>query len=151
MFFENIYRWFISSDLAEHLKGWDQAASDYIKTNLFWWVDIATLVIVLLACITYYYFLDHPRQNRWWKWLVVWLLPVAFLNFLIAFGISFNDVIAENISPDLVISWLHCLGFGLTNFVISALFFLIISFVIKLLSKFNIYPSINCEHSPFKF
>jgi hypothetical protein len=155
MFFESIYRWFISwfgSDLAQHLKGWDETAGNYIKPNFFLDFGIITLVVVALSCILYYYIIDHPRQNRRCKWLC-WLLSVAGLNLLIAFVISFKDVIAGNISPDIAttISLLHCLGFGLTNFVISALFFLIISFVIKLLSKSNILPSRNCEHSPFKF
>jgi hypothetical protein len=155
MSFENIYRWFISlfgSDLAEHLKGWDETAGNYIKPNFFLYFGIITLAVVALGCILYYYIIDHPRQNRWWIWLY-WLLSVAVLNFFIAFCISFKDVIAGNISQNIAttISWFNCLGFSFANCIISALSFFIISVVIQLLSKFNILPSRNCEHSPFKF
>jgi len=143
--FETIYRWFISlygSNLAEHLSGWDEAMGDYTKSNLFSITGIITLVIVLVMCFTYYYFLNHPRQNRWWKWMLFWLLPTAIVNLFIAFGITFSDVLADNISSDLLpITWVNCLGFGLTNFIISALFFIIISFLIK-------WGSRNCKHSP---
>jgi len=146
--FETVYRWFISlfgSNLAEHLSGWDETVGDYTKSNLFSVVGIVTLAIVLVACVTYYYVLNHPRQNRWWKWLLFWLLPVAILNFFIAFGITLTDVIADNISSDLLpITWLNCLGFGFTNFIISALLFVINSFFIK-------WGSQNCKYSPFNY
>ena len=144
--FETIYRWFISlfeSNLAEHLRGWDEAVGDYSKSNLFTIVGIITLAIVFMVCVIYYYILNHPRQNRWWKWLFFWLLPVAVLNFFIAFGITLTDMFAENISSDLLpITWLNCLGFGFTNFIISALLFVFISFTIK-------WGSSNCKYSPF--
>ena len=145
---ETVYRWFISlfgSNLAEHLSGWDETVGDYAKSNLFSVVGIVTLAIVLVACVTYYYVLNHPRQNRWWKWLLFWLLPVAILNFFIAFGITLTDVIADNISSDLLpITWLNCLGLGFTNFIISALLFVINSFLIK-------WGSQNCKYSPFNY
>lgn len=144
--FETIYRKFISlfgSNLAEHLSGWDETIGDFSKSNIFSIVGIITLTIVLIACATYYYFLNHPRQNKWWKWLLIWLLPVAVLNFVIGFGITFADILSEKVSSDIAdISWLNCLGFGFTNFIISALLFLFISFLIK-------WGSQNCKYSPF--
>ena len=144
--FETIYRLFISlfgSNLAEHLSGWDETVGDYTKSNLFLITGIIILAVVLIACVMYYYVLNHPRQNRWWKWLLFWLLPVAVLNFVISFGITLSDVLAGNISSDISnISWLDCLGFGFANFIISALFFAVISFGIKWWSQ-------NCKHSPW--
>lgn len=144
--FETIYRKFISlfgSNLAEHLSGWDETIGGYSKSNIFSIVGIITLALVIIACVTYYYFLNHPRQNRWWKWLLIWLLPIAVLNFTIGFGVTFVDMLSENISSDIAdISWLNCLGFGFTNFIISALLFLFISFLIK-------WGSQNCKYSPF--
>ncbi|MDR0811079.1 MAG: hypothetical protein LBN23_02215 [Paludibacter sp.] len=144
--FEDIYREFsglFGSNLAEHLRGWDEAAGDYAKTNLFSIVGIIALATALVACVTYYYILNHPRQNRWQKWMFFWLLPVAVVNFFVAFGITYKDVLADNISSDIAqVSWLKCLGFGFVNFIVSAIFFTLISFVIH-------WGSRNCKYSPF--
>jgi uncharacterized BrkB/YihY/UPF0761 family membrane protein len=142
--FETIYRCFnglYSSNLAEHLSGWDEATGDYVKTNLFSQIGIFTLAINVLFCVLYYYIINHPRWNRAWVWSLV-LLAVSVLSLLIGFIVPFHDVLKENISSDLMpIDWKNCIGFGFANFIVSALIFVMFSFIIKWWSR-------NCKHSP---
>jgi membrane-associated HD superfamily phosphohydrolase len=142
---EAIYKWFYSlfgSNLAEHLSGWDEVTGGYTKSNLFSIVGVSTLIITVVICITYYYVLNHPRWNRWWKWLI-FLIIVAIINFLLAFGIAYSDLLAGNISSDLLpIFTFDCMGFGLANIILSVAFFIIFSFIIK-------WGSRNCKYSPF--
>lgn len=144
--FETIYRWFISlfgTNLAEHLSGWDEAAGDYSKTNLFTIIGIITLSVAIVVCVIYYYVLNHPRQNRWWKWLLFWLLPVAVFGFIVAFATTVSDVLSDNVSSNIAdIRGLDCLGFGFANLIIASLFFIICSVIIK-------WWSSNCKNSPF--
>jgi hypothetical protein len=151
--FETIYRWFIGLfgyNLAEHLSGWDVAKGDYVKTNLFSQCGIIALISAALVCVTYYYIINHPRFNRLWSWAIM-LGIVAFGNFAWAFYISLHDVVAENISSDIAdISWDDCFGFGLTNFIVSAVLFVAISLIISLIIKWGRgLPSSNCKYSPF--
>ena len=143
--FETIYRWFISlfgSNLAEHLSGWDEVTGDYSKINIFSLVGIITLIITIVLCFAYYYLINHPRFNRWWSWLIV-LITAAVINFGIAFGLTFSDNLNDNISSDIAdISYFNCLGFGFTNVIVSSLYFVIISLIIK-------WGSRNAKYSPF--
>jgi hypothetical protein len=152
--FETIYRWSISlfgSNLAEHLSGWDEAKGDYTKLNLFLIIGIIALASAVFVCLTYYYFYNHPRQNHWNKWLLLWLLPVAVINLFVASGITYYDVMNDYISSDLLpVYWYNCLGFGLTNFIVSAGWFVIISLIIKMVGVIvPKWSSRNCKYSPF--
>ena len=142
---ETIYKWFgglFSSDLAEHLSGWDETAGDYVKTNLFSLVGAITLCIAILFCVSYYYIINHPRFNRWWNWLSV-LFVLAVLNFGIALWLTISDLSKGNISSDIAsVSVVDCISFGFVNLIIGSLFFIICSLIIK-------WGSRNCKFSPF--
>jgi hypothetical protein len=144
--FETIYRWFIpfyGSDLGKHLGGWDVDAGAFTKTDIFTISGIIVLVTTLFTGATYYYIYDHPRLNRRWKWLLFWLMPVTLVNFFAAFSMTYTDVLAENVSRDLLaVYWYSCLGFGFANIIVSATFFIIISSIIK-------WGSRNSKYSPF--
>jgi len=145
--FETIYRWFISfygSDLGKHLGGWDVDTGAFTKTDIFTISGIIVLVTTLFTGATYYYIYDHPRMNRWWKWLLFWLTPVTLVNFFAAFLMAYTDVLSENVSTDLTVYWYSCLGFGFVNFIISAIFFIIVSFCFS-------FGSRNNRYSPFNF
>ena len=144
---ETIYRWLSSlfgSNLAEHLSGWSEVTGDYTEANLFFIIGMSSLIIAIVACVTYYYILNHPRWNRGFKWLI-FLVIVLIVNFLLAFGICYSDLLAGNISSDIsAISVAECLGFGLANIIVSIVIFVFCSLIIK-------WGSRNCKFSPFKF
>jgi hypothetical protein len=142
---ETIYKWFdrlYNSNLAEHLSGWDEATSDYTKTNLFSLLGIVALSVAVVFCTVYYYILNHPRFNRVGSWVTV-LIIVAVLNFGFAFQQTLSDVENNNISSDLQpITWIDCFVFAFTNLIIASLFFLICSLFIK-------WGSRNAKYAPF--
>jgi hypothetical protein len=142
--FGTIFGWFQSffgDDLAEHLWGWDGA--DYTHTNLFTVFGIIALITALLFCVAYYYIINHPRFNRWWSWLIM-LVVTGLINLLVGLSITISDLNGEKIAEDIAsfISGLNCFMFGVADFFVSAMFFILFSFCLK-------WNSSNCKHSPF--
>jgi uncharacterized membrane protein YbhN (UPF0104 family) len=165
----NIYCWFESlfgQYLGEYLWGYNCQTGEYDGKNLFNSIGIITLGISLVFVLAYYYLplflFNHPRSNRWWNWLIILLIAGVF-NFFIAYGWTINDFLNGDISDCLmytrdaegnIISQLihkkDCWLFGLSNFLISAGFFLIVSIIVKLVSiMFPALSSRNCKYSPF--
>lgn len=77
------------------------------------------------------------------------------INLFIGYGMTYSDLLNGVISDDLLhvrdesgsaveqlISQSNCWGFGIVNFIVSALFFLLVSFMLK-------WKSTACKHSPF--
>lgn len=156
-FFGNIYSWFESffgRELSEHLWGYECETGTYL-TNLYNQVGWVTLLISLLCAVLFYYVINHPRFNRWWSWVIM-LLVNGLINFYYAFQFTLSDFNSGKISDCLMyirnedtgevvsklITEANCTMFGYGNFIISTLFFVIISFIIK-------WKSRNAKHAPF--
>jgi hypothetical protein len=143
--FEGIYNWFVplfGENMAEHLKGWDGIEGDYTKANLYVLYGGVALVSAFLFCILYYYVFNHPRWNRWLHWVGV-LTVFGMVNFVFGWVYTLSDLSTHNISEDIV-SGISLIAFplvGVVNFILSAVFFTIFSFIIK-------WGSRNCKHSP---
>lgn len=155
-----IYSWFESlfgQSLAEYLWGYNCATQIYDGNNLFNAIGLITLLITLLLVIAYYYlpfkFFNHPRSNRWWNWLII-LFVAGLINAVIASSWILSDLFSGAIGDCLmftrdadgnIVSQLIFAAdgflFGVSNFIVSSLFFIIISFMIKWWSR-------NCKHSP---
>ena len=158
-FFEQIvYGWLqflYGQPLGNYLAGyhWDGTQWVLANQNLFGTIGLVTLFITALMCVSYYYIINHPRFNRFWSWLIL-LAANSVINMLLGFLWTNNDLISGKIEPELLyltdpttgiqvqqIFTSNCFGFGMANFFASAIFFIIISFIIK-------WWSSNCKYSP---
>ena len=154
MFFETIYRWFASlfgGDMADFLSGYEcpseGSEGGYLASNQFLMYGFIALGIALAVVLIYYYIINHPRFNRWWSWLLM-LVVVGSSNLLIGALMTLEDLAAGNIGECLInggnggISDSNCWMFGLANFFVSAVFFVILSISLKWWSR-------SCKYSPF--
>lgn len=151
----NIYCWFESIfglNLADHLWGFDGA--DYTKSMLYNTIGVIAIVISLAMVLIYYYVINHPRFQKWWNWLIV-LLFNSTINLFIGYAWCINDLNNGYIADTLcylrdenveIVGYLitagDCWGFGIANFIVSAIFFIIFSFSLK-------WWSSNAKYSPF--
>ena len=157
IFFGSIYSWFLSlfgQDLSFYLWGYDPTTKGYSNPNIYNHVGLATLTISLVLVIIFYYVINHPRYCKWWSWL-----PTLLLNSVIGLFVGFGMVHAKyangEIPQDLmyrfddsgnVIAYLitdaNCWGFGIANMFVAAIFFIVLSFLLK-------WGSSNAKHVPF--
>jgi hypothetical protein len=154
MLFETIYRWFASlfgGDLADYLSGYicssEETEGGYLGSNQFVMYGFIALAIALVIVVIYYYGINHPRFNKWWSWLLM-LLLVGLSNLFIGALMTSGDLAAGEIGDCLIngenggIYDSNCWMFGLANFIVSVLFFIIFSVGLK-------WWSTNCKRSPF--
>jgi len=155
MFFETIYRWFewlFGAKLADYLAGYDCQSETFIGSNQFAIIGIIAVAIAIFFVVLYYYIINHPRFNRLWSWLIM-LTIVGLTNLLIGYGIVSSHLSAGDIGDCLLygtsrelplINQVNCWGFGLANFIVSAMWFIVFSLAFKWWSR-------NCKYSPFKY
>ena len=150
-----IYCWFESlfgRNLAEYLWGFD--GNEYTGAVGYNTIGIITIALSLAVSLTYYYLINHPRFNRWWSWLIV-LLVNGTINLFVGYSITVNALLNGEIADSLVyerdvegnivselITISDCWGFGFSNFIVSTMFFIILSLFVK-------WGSRNCKYSPF--
>ena len=150
--FETIYCWFVAwfgNDLADYLAGGECLYDDdgqfvelaFSGSNQFPMYGFIALGIALAVMLIYYYVINHPRFNRWWSWLLM-LLLVGFVNLFIGSGILLGDYYSGVIGDCIPIYLSDCWMFGLANFFVSAIFFIIFSVGLK-------WWSTNCKRTPF--
>jgi hypothetical protein len=151
-----IYCWFESlfgKYLADHLWGYDCNTESFSAKIIFNQIGLITILISLALVLTYYYAINHPRFHRWWHWSLILLLS-GIINFFIAYGWTNFDFSNGIIGDCLmymrdeegdIISYLivgsDCWMFGIVNFIVSAMFFILFSFIFK-------WGSRNCKYSP---
>lgn len=155
MLFEIIYRWFtflFGGDMADFLAGYacpskTVPGGGYIFVNQFVTYGIIALATAAFFMLLYYYVINHPRFNSWWSWLLMALI-VGIINLFIGTKVSLNDLDAGNVQECLInggnggVNTFTCWMFGLANFLVSAIFFVILSIGLKWWSR-------NCKRSPF--
>lgn len=154
MLFESLYRWFaelFGGDMADYLSGYecpsDSFDGGYTASNQFVMYGFIALGVALAVMFIYYYVIDHPRFNKLWSWLLM-LLFVGISNMLIGSIMTIGDLNAGNIGSCLIdgsnggVSVFNCWMFGLSNFIVSVLFFVIWSIAFKWKSK-------SCKRTPF--
>ncbi len=126
-----LYEWFglnflYSTDLGEHLRGYDITCSDYTDTPLYIVVGIGMIVSTILVYILLYHIINSPRWNKrvhWWLFAGILVL----LNFLIAFILPFNDLQTTDYCTQLRISALDCVFFGVSNAIWSFILFVFLT------------------------
>lgn len=150
----NIYCWFetfFGLYLADHLWGYD--GTDFTKPNLYNSIGLVTVVISFFVMLFYYYILDHTRFNKWWSWIIM-LLTNGLIGLFVGYAWTVTDYLNGNIADTLMysrneegeiianlITKSNCWGFGIANFFVATLFFILLSFCLKWWSR-------NCKHSP---
>lgn len=149
-----IYRWFASffgGDMANYLSGYvcpsETTNGGYIGENQFTMYGFIALGIALAIVLIYYYVINHPRFNKLWSWLLM-LLLVGISNFTIGGSMTLGDLYDGNMEDCLMngqnggIDTVNCWMFGLANFLVSTIFFIILSIGLK-------WWSSSCKRTPF--
>lgn len=149
-FFGSIYCWledFFGIELADYL--WGLSSSEQLS-NMYIGIGLSMLGISLFVTICFYYFINHPRLNNWWGWLI-FLGVNAAINFVVGWqwvlkdyyaGLMVkNDVVTGKV-VDLPIYQDDILAFGVTNMIDAIIAFAIFSYIIK-------WWSTNCSRAPF--
>ncbi|MDR0603768.1 MAG: hypothetical protein LBG80_05635 [Bacteroidales bacterium] len=151
--FDTIYGWFSSlfgGDLDSYLLGYVCPAEDTEESwgaSQYTMYGFIALGIALVIMLIYYYAINHPRFNRWWSWILM-LLLVGLSNFFIGAETTLSDLWAGNIGDCLInggnggVYDINCWMFGLANFFVSVIFFIIFSIGLK-------WWSANCKRTPF--
>ncbi len=148
---EFIYRLFgafTGGDILDYLSGFNCEEEAYVGSNQFLLYGFIALGIASLVMVIYYYIINHPSFNRWWHWLIM-LGVVGVSNLLIGALrlISHLDtgMIGEcleygsNGGVDIATCWM----FGLSNFFISIIFFIILSITFKWWSTSCVYSGLT--------
>lgn len=147
-FFASIFEWFgtnpfYSTDLGDHLRGWDITCSGYIATHYYVIIGWSMIAITLLAYSLQYHIIDSPRysyKRHWW----ITALIIFMLTYLVAFLIPFNSYQSVDYCTDLNISTTDIFGFGFSVSIWSFILFILISSVPWIRSL-----SINCRNTTF--
>lgn len=147
-FFASLYEWFgmspfYSTDMGDHLRGWDITCTDYIGTP--WYVIIGWSMFGTTALLyaLQYHIIDSSRyksKGHWWIFAIV----LCTLNLLIGFLITNNALQAGDVCNRLNITVSDCLGFGISNAIWSLLLFVLVT-SIPIFRRF----SNNCRHTTF--
>lgn len=125
----------------------EETEGGFLASNQFVMYGFIALGIALFFVLLYYYVINHPRFNRWWSWLIV-LLIVSSANLFIGAGMTLGDLGAGNIEECIIngenggIYESTCWMFGIANFLVSAIFFILFSIGLK-------WWSTNCKRTPF--
>lgn len=130
-FFASLYEWFgwmpfYSTDMGDHLRGWDITCTDYIGMPWYVYIGYVMIIITTLIFVVQYYIIDSSRWNKKQHWWLFALL-VFVLNFLIAFTITSNTVNAGDFCNQLNLIISDCIGFGLSNATWSFIYFVLIT------------------------
>lgn len=156
-FFGEIYclfETFFGQYLAEHLWGYDCATQSYVLQNIFNSIGLINLVITLLIVFIYYYAINHPRFSTWKSWLLV-MIVASVIQLFIGYGWTVNVYLNGMIGDCLMyirdesgkitnklINTTDCWGFGIVNMLISIVFFVFFSLILK-------WRSGHAKYSPF--
>lgn len=153
-----IYSWFESlfgSNLTDFLWGYNCEELAFTGDIVFNVIGVSAIAVSLILVLAFYYWpLNHPRFNRWWSWLII-MLCSSLINLFIGYAITVNHLNSGNIGDCMMytrdqngeiitqlISESDCWMFGFANFIVSALFFLLLTLIFK-------WGSRNAKYSPF--
>ncbi len=130
-FFASMYEFWgnlqlYSTDLADHLRGWDITCTCYCGTPVYSLIGWIMVGIVIVFYALQYHILDSVRYMRVYHWWITCLV-LALINYLVAFTWANNALQSLNYCEDLIISTSDCLGFGLANALWSIILFILIT------------------------
>jgi len=156
-FLGQIYGWFQSlfgQDLSYYLWGYDPATGGYSNPNIYNHIGIVAFVVSLVLVISFYYIINHPRYCKWWSWLITLgidctiglftgygIVASKYVNGFIPQQLMYQFDSEGNISAYLI-GYQNIWGFGIANLIVSGIFFILLSFILK-------WWSSNAKHVPF--
>ncbi len=121
----------------------------YEDGRLYSQIGLAMLVISVVVCTAFYYVIDHPALNSWKGWGLSLLVNSA-INFLMtwlrvqavyASGAMVETDLSSGEAVPIDVSVFDFVNFGIAVAVVSAVLYVLVSFLIKC-------RSVNCSHYP---
>ena len=121
----------------------------YEDGRLYSQIGMAMVVVSIVVCAVFSYVINHPALNSWKGWGMS-LLINSVINFLMSWlrvlGIYNSGAMVEtNLSNGeavpIDVSTFDIVNFGVATAIVSAVFYVLISFFIK-------RKSVNCSHYP---
>ena len=121
----------------------------YEDGRLYSQIGMAMVVVSIVVCAVFYYVINYPALNSWKGWGMS-LLINSVINFLMSWlrvlGIYNSGAMVEtNLSNGeavpIDVSTFDIVNFGVATAIVSAIFYVLISFFIK-------RKSVNCSHYP---
>lgn len=134
---DNFLRFNYSKDLHEYLKGMSLDCEGYTRQSTYQMVILIMLGLSTISTLNYYYgIFNRPSFSR----RKTWILNVGSVASLVAFvGYTFASI---GLPAGMHCSYLHffqtdCILFGLTCFVYTVIYSLVLSTCVKWLSVNN--------------
>lgn len=123
--------------LGPHLSGLSTDCSSLSNQSIYNIIFICILTLNTIIMINYYYgFFNRVKFTNLLTWFLNLIIGSGIV-FLIAYFYANNDFETNNFCQNLTITHSDCIGFGLTAFIYSILWSLIVSFIIKWKSSNN--------------
>ena len=156
-FFGNIYYLFVGlfgQHLSDYLWGYNCQTQGWDSPVVYLPIGLTMTITTVFFCILYYYIVNHPRINKWWHWIITCAI-VFVTNFLVALFWTKTHLESGLIPECLQYTYLpdgdvlenitsyNCWLFGLTNGIVSAMLFFVLSIIVKRWSR-------NCRHTPWR-
>lgn len=148
-FFAALFEWWglngmYSTDLADHLRGYDPTCTDYSGTPWYNYTGITMLAMSVVFYALYYHVLDSSRWQRRGHWFI-FVLIAAGLSFLVGFILTYNALQSSEYCLQLQFTIMDCVGFGASMAIWTMVVITLIS-----LSPYPRGLSNNCRLTPWK-
>lgn len=136
-FIANLYEFFGFVNLGNF-------SNDMFQNGFYLSVFMVMVSTCLLASVSYYYIVNHPRGNRWYHWLF-FNLGCSLLNFILAWAIVSDKMVGYYAQQqmDTPYDWTNYFVFSCIAFAWAFIGFFLFSILIKRWSS-------NCKHSPYR-
>ena len=142
-----IFESLFGSELANYL--WGNASPEQTD-NLYVTIGLSMFVISIVFAFLFYKIVDHPQFNTKLAWGISAIVN-SLINFFVAFimllshesqGLMYEINPATQLQESLCIDHGDFIAFGVSNFIIAAVIYFVISLLMKRLST-------NCWTVPF--
>ena len=151
-FFGSIYSSFFGKlyglDLSDYVWGQLSPAQD---ENLYGTFGFVMLITTLLSGIVYYFVIDRHSLCHWWCWFISLLIP-GVINFFTGFILLSHQAnqgkMIDEKGNDLGFAFINFFNFGIANFLMVIIVFILFTLFVKILLKITPLQS-DCSTSPF--
>ncbi len=127
--FATIYEWVYYSP---------EFSANLFQFNLYMLIGITTGLIAIALPLIYYFFINHPRFNKIFHWLLILIISDVIIGLSTVALIEYNFQVLD-ITGNFTI---NIIEFTVINILIASVFFSLISVGIKNFST-------NCSKTPF--
>lgn len=134
--------------MAHYLWGLNIQTSEYSEINQFFQFGLFSLITAVITAVVYYFVVNATSLSKRWIWAIIAII-LAFINFGWAAYDTLWQLNNGNIDPEFGLTESNCYGFAFANFIVTVIFFVLISGIIKRFSsngKHTPWPSIWPKH-----